>query len=69
VRRALDLDQGARLQLTIRDDHMVELMRPRFARVADLASMPPARRVDLSPEQMRSLAHEDRWREKEVRGS
>lgn len=69
VRRALDLDQGARLELTLRDDQTVELVRPRFSRVADLDGLPAARHVDLTPAERRTLAHEERWIEKEARGS
>jgi AbrB family looped-hinge helix DNA binding protein len=65
MRRELELERGVRLRFVVRDDGMVELVRPRFARVADLAGLGQERHVPLSPTEMREQAHVERWQSKQ----
>lgn len=67
VRQRLALARGARLRLTVRDDGTVELSKPPFARIADLAGIGGGRQVPQSPPEMRQVAHEERWRAKQTR--
>jgi len=67
VRRALDLDRGARLRLIYRADGVVELVKPRFARIVDVAGIGRAKSVALSPSEMRDAANLERWRAKQDR--
>jgi AbrB family looped-hinge helix DNA binding protein len=67
MRRELELERGVRLRLVVRDDGTVELVRPRFARVADLAGLGQERHVPLTPAEMREQAHIERWQLKQER--
>lgn len=67
VRRTLAIDRGVRLRLVLREDGTIELAKPRFARVADVADAGAARPVEQSPAAMRENAHADRWLEKAAR--
>jgi AbrB family looped-hinge helix DNA binding protein len=67
VRRALDLERGARLRLIYRADGVVELVKPRFARIAEVAGIGRARPLDLSPSEMRDAANLERLRAKHDR--
>jgi bifunctional DNA-binding transcriptional regulator/antitoxin component of YhaV-PrlF toxin-antitoxin module len=64
VRRALDVDRGARLRLICRADGVVELVKPRFSRIAEVAGIGKAKPVDLSPTEMRDAANLERLRAK-----
>lgn len=67
VRQQLALARGTRLRLIVRDDGTVELRKPPFARVADLAGIGQGRRVAAPPSEMRDIAHEEYWRAKQER--
>ncbi len=67
VRRELALDQGARLRLVLRDDGTVEVSKPRFSRVADIAGIGQATAPVGSPREIRDTARVDRWQDKQRR--
>lgn len=67
VRRELDMEQGTRLRLIVHDDGTVELAKPRFTRIAEVAGIGKGRQVPGSPADMRDVAHEERWRTKQDR--
>jgi AbrB family looped-hinge helix DNA binding protein len=67
VRRALDLERGARLRLICRADGVVELVKPRFARIAEVAGIGRAKPVALSSSEMRDAANLERLRAKHDR--
>lgn len=67
VRQQLALARGARLRLRLRDDGTVELTKPQFARIADLAGIGRGRAVTLAPAEARERAHEERWHAKQER--
>ena len=67
LRRELALERGVRLRLILRDDGTIEVAKPRFARVADLAGLAGGRQVPLPPAESRERAHVERWRAKQER--
>ena len=67
MRRALDLERGVRLRLIMQDDGTVALVKPRFARVTDLAGLGQGYHVPLAPAEMREQAHVERWQSKQDR--
>lgn len=67
LRRELDLERGVRLRLILRDDGTLEVAKPRFSRVADLAGLGQQRHVPLDPAEMRERAHVERWQTKQER--
>lgn len=67
LRRELDLERGARLRLIVRDDGAVELAKPRFQRVADLAGIGQSHGRSVSLRDAREQAYVERWRAKEER--
>lgn len=64
VRRELELERGARLRLIVRDDGAVELAKPRFQRVADLAGIGQGGGQPVPSRDSREQAHVERWRAK-----
>ncbi|MGH2457622.1 MAG: AbrB/MazE/SpoVT family DNA-binding domain-containing protein [Chloroflexota bacterium] len=67
VRRELDLERGARLRLIVRDDGAVELAKPQFPRVADLAGIGQGRGQSVPSQDSREQAYVERWRAKQER--
>lgn len=67
VRRTLELERGARLRLIVRDDGAVELAKPRFQRIADLAGIGRGHRTAVSSTDAREKAHTERWHAKQER--
>lgn len=67
VRRQLSLERGARLRLRVRDDGTVELSRPPFATIADMAGIGRnARAIDSKDEDL-TREYEGRWQAKQER--
>ena len=60
----MDIEPSVRLGLILREDGTVELMKPRFARIADVAGIGRGKPVRLSPRETRTAAHAERWRGK-----
>jgi antitoxin PrlF len=67
VRRALELDRGSRLRLILHDDGSVELVRPRFRRIAEVAGIARGNVPSMSLEEMREEALIERWHAKQDR--
>lgn len=67
VRQQLALERGMRLRLRVREDGTVELTRPGYARIADLAGIGQSRALPQSPVEARELARDERWRAKQER--
>jgi AbrB family looped-hinge helix DNA binding protein len=67
LRRALVLARGVRLRVLLRDDGTIEVTKPPFTRVADLAGLGERRDVPLPPSKAREQAYVERWQAKQER--